>query len=324
MARPPFTISTRAGGRLGKIERLLGTWSGALGEPAPAPKLRRSNRVRTVLDTVAIEGNRLSLELATAVLEGKRVLGPAREVLEIENTNRAYERVVSWNPSKKADLLAAHRVLMHGLISDAGRFRTRQVGVLQGQRVAHLAPPPHRVSDLMQSLLAFVRSEREAPAIVVAIVFHYELELIHPFSDGNGRIGRLWQHALLRRASPVFEHVPAESLIREHQRDYYAALAAADRLGSCDPFLEHMLHVLLLALERLAGQLRGHADTADDRLVKARSALGQRWFSRKEYLALCPRLSTASASRDLARGLTARLLTSRGARALTQYRFRAG
>lgn len=322
MTRSPFSISARAAGKLAKIERLLGTWSGALGEPAPAPNLRRSNRVRTVLDTVAIEGNQLSLEQATALLEGKRVLGSAREILEIENANRAYEKVSSWNPFKKADLLTAHRVLMHGLVTDAGRFRTKQVGVFQGHRVAHLAPPPHRVADLMQSLFRFVRTEHEAPPMIVALVFHYELELIHPFSDGNGRIGRLWQHALLRRASPVFEHVPAESLIREQQREYYAALAASDRLGRCDPFLDHMLGILLLALERLSGQLRGRADKLQDRLLKARSSLGKRWFARRDYLALFPTLSTASASRDLASGLAARALVSRGERALTEYRFR--
>jgi Fic family protein len=210
---------------------------------------------------------------------------------------------------------------MRGLVADAGKLRTKQVGVLQGHRVAHLAPPPHRVADLMQSLFRFLRTEREAPPLIVALVFHYELELIHPFSDGNGRIGRLWQHALLRRASPVFEHVPAESLIREHQREYYAALAASDRLGGCDPFLEHMLGILLLALERLSGQLRGRADRPQDRLLEARSSLGKRWFSRRDYLALFPRLSTASASRDLASGLATRALVARGARARTEYRF---
>jgi Fic family protein len=278
--------------------------------------------VRTVLDTVAIEGNQLSFEQATAVLQGRRVLGPSREILEIQNANRAYEQVATWKPASKIDLLAAHRVLMHGLIPDAGRFRTKQVGVLRGQRVAHLAPPPHRVSDLMRSLLNFVRNEREAPTIVVAIVFHYELELIHPFSDGNGRIGRLWQHALLRLASPVFEYAPAESLIREHQRDYYAALAAADRAGGCDPFLDFMLQILLRALERAGGGLRGHAETASERLDKARVVLGNRWFGRKEYLAVFPRLSTASASRDLLHGLSIKRLASRGERALTRYRFR--
>jgi Fic family protein len=242
--------------------------------------------------------------------------------LEITNANQAYADVSHWDPGRKAHLLAAHRVLMQGLIADAGRFRTRQVGVLQGQRVAHVTPPPHRVRDLMQSLLRFVRTERETPPIIVAIVFHYELELIHPFSDGNGRLGRLWQHALLRRASPIFEHLPTESLIRQHQKRYYDALAAADRAGKSDAFIECMLEILLLALRELGEQLRGHAETGTDRLIKARKALRRRWFSRKDYLAVFPRLSTASASRDLARASTQRMLESRGERALTEYRFR--
>jgi Fic family protein len=270
---------------------------------------------------VAIEGNQLSLEQATALLDGKRVLGPARELLEIQNAHRAYESVGDWNPLQQRHLLAAHGVLMAGLIPDAGRFRVGQVGVLPGRRVAHLAPPPHRVPDLMRSLFRFVRMERQAPAIVVAVVFHYELELIHPFSDGNGRIGRLWQHALLRRASPVFEYVPAESLIRARQREYYAALARADRLGRSDPFVEHMLEVLLDALRGMAGQLRGTRDSPAARLTRARRSLGQRWFSRKDYLALFPKLSTASASRDLVGAVQSGALSTRGERALTRYHF---
>lgn len=321
MTRPPFAITTKAAGTLAKIERLLGNWEGELKAPAPTPRLRRKNRVRTVLDTVAIEGNRLSLEQATAVLEGKRVLGPARELLEIQNANRAYENVATYNPRQQSALLAAHGALMRGLIQDAGRFRTTQVGVLQGQRIAHLAPPPHRVPDLMRSLFRFLRTERDAPRVVVAVVFHYELELIHPFSDGNGRIGRLWQHALLREASPIFEHVPAESLIRQRQKQYYAALAAADRAGRSDPFVEFMLKVLLDALTSLSGVVRGRRELSADRLVSAKSALGRRWFSRKHYLSLFPKLSTASASRDLAQAVQSGALVARGERALTRYRF---
>ena len=308
---------------MGKLERLLGTWEGALGAPAPAPLLRRANRVQTVLDTVAIEGNPLSLTQATAVLEGKRVRGAPRQIFEIQNANQAYERVAGWNPLQQRALLSAHGVLMQGLLPDAGRFRVGQVGVLQGGRIAHLAPPPHRVHDLMRSLFRFLRAAGEASPIVQAIVFHYELELIHPFTDGNGRIGRLWQHALLLRASPLFAHVPAETLIREHQVDYYAALAASDRLGRCDPFLEYMLHILLLAVSRVSAQLRGEPETHQGRLVKARKALGRSWFSRKQYLALFPRLSTASASRDLAKAVADGALNSQGERALTRYRFRS-
>lgn len=322
MPRPPFLLSMAAAAALGKLERLLGTWEGAFGTPSPPPLLRQANRIRTVLDTVAIEGNLLSLEQATAVLQGKRVRGAPRAILEIQNANRAYQLVDSYDPLRQRSLLAAHRVLMQGLVTDAGHFRVRQVGVLQGQRLAHLAPPPHRVPDLMRSLFSFLRTHQSVSPIVQALVFHYELELIHPFTDGNGRIGRLWQHALLLRASPLFAHVPAESLIREHQADYYAALAASDRLGRSDPFLEYMLQILLQALARVSQQLRGQPETPQNRLAKARTELGSRWFSRKDYLSLFPRLSTASASRDLRSALTTRQLASKGEHALTRYRFR--
>jgi Fic family protein len=322
VVRPPFLVSIVAATSLGKLERLLGTWEGAFGVPAPAPLLRRENRVRTVLDTVAIEGNRLSIEQATALLEGKRVRGAPREILEIQNANRAYERVGEWNPLQERALLAAHRVMMQGLVPDAGRFRVGRVGLLQGDRVAHVAPPPHRVPDLMRSLFRFLRSGKQLSSIVQAIVFHYELELIHPFSDGNGRIGRLWQHALLLRTSPLFAHVPTETLIREHQTEYYAALAASDRLGRSDPFLEYMLQVLVLAFERVSGQLRGQPEKKESRVAKARQELGRRWFARKDYLALFPRLSTASASRDLAQAVAAGQVVAQGERALMRYRFR--
>lgn len=322
MTKPPFTVSLVAAATLGKVERLLGTWEGAFGEPAPEPLLRRSNRVRTVLDTVAIEGNPLSIAQATAVLSGKRVRGERREIVEIRNANDAYERVGSYNPLLQRSLLLGHRVLMEGLIPDAGRFRVGQVGVLQGDRIAHLAPPPHRVPDLMRSLFRFLRLKQAAPPIVQAIVFHYELELIHPFSDGNGRIGRLWQHALLLRTSPIFAHVPTESLIREHQPDYYAALAASDRLGRCDPFLEYMLEIVLMALRSLSAQLRGKPETAERRIEKAHGELSRRWFSRKDYLSLFPGISTATASRDLASAARSGVLRAQGERALKRYRFR--
>jgi Fic family protein len=322
VSKPPFSVSLPAAAALGKVERLLGTWEGALGQPVPTPLLRRENRVRTVLDTVAIEGNPLSLAQATAVLDGKRVRGERREILEIQNANTAYERVAQWNPLHQRSLLMAHRVLMDGLVPDAGRFRLTQVGVMQGDRVAHLAPPPHRVPDLVQALFRFLRAERTASLIVQAIVFHYELELIHPFSDGNGRIGRLWQHALLLRSSPAFAYVPTESLIREHQADYYDALAASDQLGRCDPFLDFMLEILFLALQRGSAGFRAQSETSETRIAKARAQLRLRWFSRKDYLALFPRLSTASASRDLKSAITNSQLRSEGEHALTRYRFR--
>ena len=281
---------------------MLGGWDG-LKDPEPSLKVQWSNRVRTALDTVALAGNSLSLERATDWLEGKKGLFSAREILELENAQLAYERVADWEPLAESDLLEAHRVLMDVLIVDAGRVRKKQL-------------------DALRALFRLVREERDMPAIVSAVVFHYELRRIRPFSDGNGRIGRLWQHALLRRASPLFAHAPTEALLREHQPQHLAAWSAARTSGSVDPFLEHMLEMLLLALQRLGAQLRSKPETAEDRLTKARRALGKRWFSRRGYLACFPDLSTASASRDLGGALAARTLVSRGQRRLMEYRFR--
>jgi Fic family protein len=295
-------ITVRAAARLGEIERLLGGWA-ALKEAAPPRKVQWSNRVGTALATVALAGNNLSLELATKALQGRRGLLSAREVLELENAQLAYEHVSDWDPLRENDLLQAHRLLMDVLLVDAGRTRKGQLATLR-------------------SLFRALGEQRDVPPILSAIIFHYELRRIRPFSDGNGRLGRLWQHALLRRASPLFEHAPVEALLHEHQAPHFAALNAASKLGSVEPFLEHMLDMLLRALERLGGQLRGKPETPDDRLAKASQALAKRWFTRKGYLALFPQLSTASASRDLARARARRALTTRGERRSTEYRFR--
>jgi Fic family protein len=300
----PFKITGRAAMRLGEIERLLGSWEGGLKDPAPPPKLQFANRIKALFGTVALAGSGFSLELATDVLEGKRQLAAARDVLELENASLAYERLTSWDPLQKSQLLEAHRVLMHVLTPEAGRFRNK------------------RAQDALQALLRFLRQDRELPPIVAAILFHHQLAAIRPFTDGNGRVGRLWLRVLLRRAAAVFEHAPIEEVMLEHQKRYQAALMSAEQPGSFDAFLEHLLELLLLALRQLGAQLRGQTETGDDRLARAKTLLGKRWFSRKDYLVHFPKLSTASASRDLATAVTAKAVSARGERRSTEYRFR--
>jgi len=208
-SRPPFDLSGEVLALCASIERLLGRCEG-LGAATPSPELRRENRVRTVHATSAIEGNTLSLEQVTDILDGKRVRGPAREILEIKNAIAAYDLAQALDAAVERDLLRAHGALMAGLIPDAGRYRRGNVGVLAGSRVAHVAPKAARVPALMTDLLAFIASDRTASLLVRACVVHYEIEFIHPFSDGNGRLGRLWQHVMLRAHSPVFDHLPAE------------------------------------------------------------------------------------------------------------------
>jgi Fic family protein len=317
--KPPFQLTAEVLGLCGRVERLLGRCEG-LGGSAPSPQLRRENRVRTIHATTAIEGNTLSLAQVTDVLEGKHVRGSAHELLEIKNAIAAYDAVSKLDPLLEKDLLRAHGVLMSGLATDAGRYRRGNVGALAGDRVAHVAPKADRVPALMADLFAFVADET-TPPLVQACVFHYELEFIHPFSDGNGRVGRLWQHVLLRRHSAVFEHLPAESTIKEHQREYYEALARSDRDGDATPFVVFMLQRLERGLSQMAAMLGPAREDFRGRLDRAATHFGPRSFSRKDYLALHASISAPTASRDLRAGVQRRLIRKRGDKATATYTF---
>jgi Fic family protein len=212
--------------------------------------LRRSNRLRTIQGSLAIEGNTLSLEQVTAVVAGKRVLGSAREVQEVRGAVEAYDRFGTWDPAKRDDLLAAHGVLMAGLVDRPGHFRTTAAGIQRGEEVVHVAPPAGQVRALMNELLAWLRTTGDHP-LIAACVFHYEFEFIHPFVDGNGRMGRLWQTLILSRWKPLFALVPVESLIRDQQAGYYAALNESNRAGALTPFIAFMLQVIHDALAAL-------------------------------------------------------------------------
>ncbi len=319
--RSPFRLTPRVLSLSGEIARWLGRCEG-LGEVRPQPRLRRSNRIRTVQGTVAIEGNSLSTEQITALLDGKRVRGPAREIREVRNVVAAYDRAASWRATSARDLLAAHALVMEGLVADAGRWRSRDVGVIRGSKVGHLAPGAARVPALMRGLFSFLARDRTVPLLVKACVFHYEIEFIHPFSDGNGRLGRLWQHVILRAESPAFAFVPTESIIKSRQREYYAVLSTCDRAGDSTAFVEFALDALREALAELAGALRPSRPDALERLSSARRRLGGRAFSRKDYLGINPTIATATASRDLRRGVARGLLRLVGDRATARYRFR--
>jgi Fic family protein len=203
---PPFSITPRILTLVGELERLLGrveAWDGA----APEPRLRKQSRVRTVRGSVGIEGNELTEAQVTAVLEGKRVVGSPAAIREVTNANEAYERAPSWKSTRERDFLAAHRVLMSGLTDPIGRYRHTNVGVLHGTRVAHMAPPAKRVPAQMKALFSWMRTT-STPPLVRGCVAHYEILFVHPFTDGNGRIARLWQHVIMLEASALFHIVP--------------------------------------------------------------------------------------------------------------------
>jgi Fic family protein len=304
------------------IERLLGRYEGLTGVK-PQPKLRRLNRIRTVQGSLAIEGNSLSVDQVTAVLEGKRVLGLQKEIAEVRNANAAYELAKEFDPYAIRFLLRAHGILMQGLIPDAGNWRTGAVGILKGSALSHLAPKPRYVQGLVKDLVSFIRKSKTTP-LILSSVFHHEFEMIHPFSDGNGRMGRLWQHVLLVRFHPLFEFVPVESIIRERQQQYYEALEAADRATDSTPFVEFMLEAILHGTEELLGELRVGPMTPDDRLRAAHEQFLHEWFSRKDYQTFFVRLSAPTASRDLKFGVVRKQLERRGDKALSRYRFKLG
>ncbi|MDO9268403.1 MAG: Fic family protein [Methylobacter sp.] len=217
------------------------------GDNALSPQLRRNNRIRTIQASLAIENNTLSIEQVTAVLEGKQVLGLPREIQEVRNAFAAYEQLPNWQAHSCADLLTAQGLLMAGLVDDAGCFRTGGVGIYNGQDLVHMAPPASRVAALMADLLSWLASAPVHP-LIASCVFHYEFEFIHPFADGNGRMGRLWQTLILSQWQPLLAYLPVESVIRVRQTAYYQALADADSLADSTPFIEFMLQALLDAM----------------------------------------------------------------------------
>ena len=248
--QPPYTITPLILQRVAEIVELLTRWEVA-GDNALSPQLRRNNRIRTIQASLAIENNTLSIEQVTAVLEGKTVLGLPREIQEVRNAFTAYEQLPNWQADSAADLLSAHGFLMAGLVDDAGCFRTGGVGIYNGQNLVHMAPPASRVPALMADLLAWLASAPVHP-LIASCVFHYEFEFIHPFADGNGRMGRLWQTLILSQWQLVLAYLPVESVIRDRQTAYYQALADADSLADSTPFIEFMLQALLDAMTEVS------------------------------------------------------------------------
>jgi Fic family protein len=258
----PLTIDLieRIGESLGRISQT---------EQLPSvPKLRRKSRIRSVHASLNIEGNTLNLEQVTAVLDGKRVLGTQKEIQEVRNALQVYEKLELWNPASDKDLCHAHKILMHGLVDEPGKFRSGSVGIQRGDDVVHVAPPADRVPHLVQDILDWVKKTDVHPLISSA-VFHYEFEFVHPFTDGNGRLGRLWQTLILSRWKPVFLLIPIESVIRDRQANYYTALRKADESGKATEFVEFILAAILDACNELTGEVAGEVTGEVKKLLKA-------------------------------------------------------
>lgn len=278
---PPCTLTPALVARVGVVAELVGERAALVS--ARELRLRRTHRVQTVQGSLAIEGNTLTEEQITALLQGKRVVGPPREVREAQNALEAYERMGEWEPQSLDDLLTAHGVLMAGLADDAGKLRRGGVGVVSGERVIHMAPPAKQVRRAMNRLLSWL-GRTEAHPLIASSLFHYELEFIHPFSDGNGRMGRLWQTLILSEWNPLFIDVPVESQVRERQADYYQAINESNQKGDGQPFLTFMLEAIHDALirDRPTDQVAGQVT---DQVAELLRVLGQRELKSAELMA---------------------------------------
>lgn len=284
----------------------------------PRTELRKRNKVKTIRASLAIEGNTLSEDQITAIIENKRVVGPPKDIREVENAIRAYDNLSNFNAFSIESYLEAHRMLMSGLVDRPGQFRTTSVGVVQGDRIAHLAPPGWNVDNLMTDLFRYLE-KGEDNLIIKSCVFHYEMEFIHPFMDGNGRMGRLWQTVILMRVNPVFEYLPIEQEIKKSQEDYYNVLSQCDREGLSTKFVEYMLDKIKLSLEELVGKQRDNF-TDTERLKYFLDQLDSSEFTRKDYLRVFPGISTATATRDLRSGVEEGLLVREGNDRQARYR----
>ena len=257
---PPFTITEKMMHLVSEISEQVGILNARLGENVPSPMLHRKNQIKTIHSSLAIENNTLSLKQVTDIIDGKRVLGAPDEIQEVKNAIEAYRLMSELDAFKEKDLLKAHGLMMKDLVQNAGHYRQEGVGVFDGNgNCLHMAPPPSQVPQLMGDLFEWVRTCKTHP-LIYSCVFHYEFEFIHPFIDGNGRMGRYWQSILLSRWKGIFAWLPVETIVKEHQQEYNNTIAKSDAVGNSTLFIEFMLKCLLDAME--------HYESEDDERIQ--------------------------------------------------------
>jgi Fic family protein len=313
--KPPYDITP-------KILKLISSISEKIGEvnanylSKQSPQLRKQNRIKTIQSSLQIEGNTLTEEQITALIDNKRVVGPEKDVLEVLNAIKVYNELNTYKYYSEKDFLKAHSSLMKGLILNAGKYRNQSVGIVKGNDIEHVAPPFQNVPYLMKDMFEYLKDDREL-TLIKSCVFHYEMEFIHPFIDGNGRMGRLWQAVILIKDYTIFEYLPFETLISATQEEYYKSLSMSDKSGKSTPFIEYMLGVIEKSLTQFLNY--------NNRILKDIDRLeyflnqGFREFTRKDYMNVFKDISSATASRDLKKGIELNLFRSTGLLNKTKY-----
>lgn len=316
LMKPPYQITS-------KILHLISNISQKIGEVNANyliknnPQLRKQNQIKTIHSSLSIEGNTLSEDQITAILENKRVLGPEKDIKEVLNALKVYQELDRLKFNIEKDYLKAHKTLMNGLVENPGKYRTKGVGILKGSKVEHIAPPSENIPYLMKELFSYLKDNSEL-SLIKSCVFHYEMEFIHPFMDGNGRMGRLWQTLILMNEFPVFEFLPFETLISKNQPQYYHALSQSDKEGHSTKFIEYMLEIIDKSLsELLTNTIRKL--TQNDRISIFLESL-EKEFSRKDYMKKFSEISSATASRDLKTALKKGYIEKFGDKNVSIYR----
>ena len=271
--QPPFEINERIMADVIEIAELVGRVS-VTDKISMNPTLRRTNRIQTIYSSLAIEQNTLDIEQVTAVLSGKRVIAPPKDIAEVKNAYEIYDNMDKLNPYSIDDLLKTHSVMERGLLNEAGEFRSRPVGVADREgNILHFGTLPQYVPKLVQELLEWTEKS-EIHLLIKSCVFHYEFELIHPFADGNGRMGRLWHTLLLSKWNPIFAWLPIESIIHDNQSEYYNAINVSNNNGNSTVFIEFMLSVIKQALQ----------ESINDKPKNISSKSDLRWNKINDYL----------------------------------------
>lgn len=317
--KPPYEITSQ-------ILKLISSISEQIGEikaarlTKPPTELRKRNRIKTIQSSLEIEGNTLTVAQITDLINNKKVLAPQKDILEVKNAIQVYSSLETFDAYKLDSLCEAHRLLMTGLIDQPGQLRKTAVGIVKGEDIAHIAPPGEMVYPLMKDLFDYLKNDTDL-LLIKSCVFHYELEFIHPFVDGNGRMGRLWQTMILKEYSPVFEYLPIESLIKEKQQDYYKALGESDKQGTSTGFIEFILEIINRSLDDLL-KVQNITVNDSDRISIFKDLVGNNEFSRQDYLRHNKDIASATASRDLKNAVDKGILIKTGDKRLTKYRFK--
>ena len=304
-----INLSTEIGKLLGIVD------STYLRKPETA--LRKENRIKSIQSSLEIEGNTLSIDQVTTLFNNKRVLGPAKDILEVQNAINVYGDLEQFEAFELDSYLCVHELLMNGLIERPGQIRTKGVGIFKGKNFAHMAPPAWNAEHLMSELFDYLKNS-EDNLIIKSCVFHYEMEFVHPFMDGNGRMGRLWQTVILMRENPVFEFLPIEEEVRNTQQEYYTSLSIADKEGVSTKFVEYMLTIIRRSLSKLVTEQRSQL-TDFERISYFIENFDEENFTRKSYLNMFKDISTATASRDLKKGVNKGFFEKKGDYGTTSY-----